>query len=463
MRQAGVGSVKEKIADIEKRHSPRFEVDLPVEALGIKGRLVNLSDEGFSLSFPKPISQTEFLISLRLPSSSIQLRMQTKWNSKTGIDGWNLYGVAIDQSDKAALNELRKYLVMRQFRATAKGKNKKIRSHILIFAKEFLNYLKDLKSMSERLRSRSLDDVAQLELQQHLADLSNEIIKKGEGLKSDIDSKVVMDQIKQDFRKLVSCWAFKSQIMKRGFDKPKGYPGDYRTLEVIYDHEIFSSPKELGYYFDRYFLNNPYADAVRNRKDTLKDILKQTLIKKPGPIKILNIACGSCREIRELFQSPDKELLGKSIEFTCIDWDEDALQFSKTEIEKVIPPNVTLDMVKENVMNFVKDAKFFDTKGKYDLIYSIGLADYLPDRVIKRMTKNVHLGLKPKGEFLIAHKDKELSFSHLPPEWFCDWTFYPRNEQEMKELMQDVGVGRVLDSVIREPSQQVFFITLRKE
>ena len=77
--------------------------------------------------------------------------------------------------------------------------------------------------------------------------------------------------MKLHFRKSIEPWFSQSFLMSRGLNKPNGHPGDYETLEAIYDNKPISSG--IGEYLDRYFLNAPLAVAVRNRKDRMRDIL----------------------------------------------------------------------------------------------------------------------------------------------------------------------------------------------
>ncbi len=86
----------------------------------------------------------------------------------------------------------------------------------------------------------------------------------------------------------------KSYCINRARTWPQGYQGDYKTLEISYRNTPLS--QGIGYYFDLMFLNSKLAIAVRNRLNKLKDILKEEISKRQKP-EVLNIACGSCREV----------------------------------------------------------------------------------------------------------------------------------------------------------------------
>ena len=455
--------MKEIISKIDCRSSPRIKTEpslvLRFPEDNIVAKTIDISDKGLCFSIPKPLIAKEHWLIVEFPSASVSLNTQIRWTKHVHTDNGILYGASLINADSKALTTIKRYMVSKQFRHTVKDiKNKLIRKEVLKVAKSFRDYLFKLVELADLLEHKKIDKE---DLRQKLIFYNDEIVRKGDELKECINDKLIIDKLKNDFRSLVSSWAYKSQIMKRGLDKPKGYPGDYKTLEVIYDKETFSTDEELGYYFDMYFLDNPYAEAVRNRKDKLREILRKFLEER-DETKVLNLACGSCREIRELFEREDETLQKKNMSFSCLDWDEDALNFSKNKLKSLLD-NVKLKFIKENVLNFVKNGKFFEENGKQDLTYSIGLADYLPDRVLKKMIKNLFDGLNKNGAFILAHKDKDISFSHLPPEWFCDWVFVSRNEKDLLNLIEEAGINNYSHSIEREKSGQIFFITITKQ
>ncbi len=91
-------------------------------------------------------------------------------------------------------------------------------------------------------------------------------------LEAKINNPAVMRDIKQRTRALLGSFYYQSMVAKRSLEKPKGYPGDYETLEMAYENKEIS--KGIGHYMDRHFLNYPYALAVRERKNFMRQYLK---------------------------------------------------------------------------------------------------------------------------------------------------------------------------------------------
>ncbi len=63
---------------------------------------------------------------------------------------------------------------------------------------------------------------------------------------------------------------------ERMYRKPRGYAGDFLTIEWMYANEP-GGAGELGKLLDRCFLNQPAAQAVRHRRELLKDELEKAL------------------------------------------------------------------------------------------------------------------------------------------------------------------------------------------
>ncbi|MFH1283748.1 MAG: hypothetical protein ABII27_08805 [bacterium] len=223
--------------------------------------------------------------------------------------------------------------------------------------------------------------------------------------------------------------------MTHAITKPMGYPGDYKMLEIVYNRKTITTG--IGKYFDHYCLNTPYAIAVRNRKDLTREILKKCIgkVKKGEVLKILNLACGSCRELREIFDAKTP-CLGKVI-FTCVDHDTEALGYSKAKIDKIKPSWAKINYVNENVLKYkLNNRESIKKLGTQDIVYSIGLSDYLPDRILTNIIKfSMHL-TSIGGKFIVACKDRD-KYKPVSPDWYTDWHFVPRNEEVFLSLVKN--------------------------
>ncbi len=246
--------------------------------------------------------------------------------------------------------------------------------------------------------------------------------------------------LKEYFREALLPLAQKSVIVKRGYEKPRGYPGDYATLEMIYDNKDVSTCI-LGRLFDRYLLRDSYVTAVRNRKEKMKELLRDALIMHPKAqgCRILNIASGGARDIREFLIENETIVKNKKVEFVFVDQDDDALTFSKKQIDS-IRSDVHIQYVNENISGFFSDPKKFkNILGEFDVIYSIGLIDYIPDALLEKLIVFCFEMLVPGGKLFLAVKNTAI-FKSLASDWFCDWDFYLRDQKKLISLFNQ-GLG----------------------
>jgi len=322
------------------------------------------------------------------------------------------------------------------------------------FVNDVLNYIDGVNKIVTESSSKN---EYSLELEKKLETLNNQILLKGKKLEEEIKNNNIIEKVKDKFRELVGDFAYKGEIVKYAYEKPKGFPGDYKIIEIIYNNKQLS--QGFGRYCDEYFLKSPYAVAVRYRKDKLKEILKDYILNSNlNEIKILNLACGSCREIRELLEILDTK---KYIYFTLIDWDEEALGFSKDELLKFNKNNIVFNFVKEDILHLIK--KDLTNFQKQDFIYSIGLIDYLPDKILKRLIYVIFQLLNEKGKIVLTHKNREKTFPPLAPDWFCDWKFVPRNKDEVINLFYSCDIKNFKIDVTSDEFEYIYYFNIVKE
>lgn len=268
-------------------------------------------------------------------------------------------------------------------------------------------------------------------------------------------------KIKENFRKKLSPWYSKSFLMDRGLKKPRGYPGDYLTLEHIYDEQPNPASKGVGIYLDNIFMKQTLSKAVRNRKDFIKNNLASQLLQRNGKLEVLNIASGSCREWAEIFSRLENEIGG--LRLACLDHDNESLKYMQERLRSISEKG-KLETHNENVMRFMlrKPKKNREKYGTFDIIYSIGLEDYLSDKHLKKLIPAMRNLLKTDGISIDSFKDKR-HYDKTSYDWFSDWKFVPREEGEVEELFnKDLKIPG--DKIIKswEPSGTIFFYTTKK-
>ncbi len=324
------------------------------------------------------------------------------------------------------------------------------------FLSDVFQHVSELTQLSEEIAARHITAYSDEGYKRFSASVDH-ILDEGKVLEKSIDQKIVVNKLKDAFREIIAHWIYQGEIVKRAFEQPRGYPGDYFTLEKIYDNQPRS--QAIGFYSDRYFLDNEYAVAVRGRKTKIQEILDDAITHSDyDKVNILDIACGPSREVRELLI---KNKYGdKKICLNLLDHDEEALSFSDKNLPHL--KNVSYRFIKENVLELGKSKEWKNELRDQDIIYSIGLADYLPDRVLKKMIEFCSSILREDGRFILTHKDIE-QCDPAAPDWFCRWKFHPRTEKEVIVLVESSAEKGVnVADVQREESGRVIFVIAKK-
>ncbi|MCX8044990.1 MAG: PilZ domain-containing protein [Desulfobacterota bacterium] len=425
------------------------------------GRLLDISDTGGHIEVDghEPIEQQRFLIGIPLLSGK-QIHCERVW---TRNDNGNAcrYGVRfinLSPRDKAELRKryllnpdvIAGYAHTLSARTQSHKQQEEIKSFFLIDVRRALEELIEIDHMIAQQLPHEL-------ILQRCTKTLDELVVAGERLADIVDNEVLMKDVKQRVRLVLGYFLYQSTVFKRGFEKPRGYPGDYQMLEIVYNNREVS--QGIGAYIDRYGLEVPYAVAIRLRKDTMRDILKEYLNTSTEPaLKILNLASGGCREIRELCEQ--QLSYAGVVDLYCIDQDDAALDFSRQALSALDNGCLHVHLVKGNIVR-LEDIDL-GTDNSFDLIYSIGIADYLQDRMLMKIFRDSYNKLKVGGRLIVAYKDKE---RHKPValNWYGDWYFIPRNEEELIRLAQEaIGKDNISVSVIREPSGVIFFADIKK-
>ncbi|MBF0215636.1 MAG: hypothetical protein HQL30_01430 [Candidatus Omnitrophica bacterium] len=423
------------IAKIDERTTPRIDASLGFRADKISGRTINFNEEGICFSSLEPLDNDIFRGVFIVGGKKIDIPMKKVWGRLEQETMKYVYGARYLDIVPVGAQIIRREWIMKKMRNYLSSiKDRAEKKIVLSFSRELIMYILSLNDVSLKISSSALDINA---ADKNVKSLTDGFMQRADDYMRKIRNRPLVNKVMEEFRELTAPWAYKAYIVKRSFDKPRGYPGDYRIMEYIYDETIMS--KDIGHSFDRYFQGNEYAVCVRKRKDHMREHLKKaiSLSDKKG-FKVLNIACGSCREMRELLSDKmfvhDNGLVDKNIEFHLLDQDTEALGFSISCLEKY-DHIVNISTHGNEILDLIKGVSIDSRPNSFDIMYTIGLADYLPDRVLGNfISACFDKYLSPGGEFVLAHKDIS-RYKPLAANWFCDWKFYSREKSDLNGLI----------------------------
>lgn len=238
-------------------------------------------------------------------------------------------------------------------------------------------------------------------------------------------------EIQKKFRDELAPWFDQSWYFDRAKQKPRGYPGDFVMLTALYDKEIKS--QGIGRIMDQYFLQADLARAVRTRLAAVKDFVIDEVQGRDGQVAILNVASGPGREYADGFEN-----VADHISLTCIDSDADALQHLKEHLDPSIAEKLDLKCVVYNALKTRSAEANLKNFGQIDIIYSVGLCDYIPDTIMIKILEGWRQTVAPGGVVYVAFKDSE-KYVESEYQWHADWHFFQRTEAECRELFAAAG------------------------
>lgn len=215
---------------------------------------------------------------------------------------------------------------------------------------------------------------------------------------------------------------------------PRGYPGDFETVEYILDLQNQADPGTFAYGLEQVALDSPIAEQHRNKVRAQAQAILRAAVEhrdRPGGARVLVIASGGAADVR-LVQD---ELFDLGTQIVLLDQDADALAFALERLPRLAP---SVTAVCRNVVRGVMAVRAL---GPFDLVVAGGLFDYLPDEVITRVLQQARERLlTPCGQVLFTNIALENPF-RLWIECLADWRLIHRGANDLRRLCMVAGFG----------------------
>ena len=303
--------------------------------------------------------------------------------------------------------------------------------------------------LEEAVHSQSVDND---NIPEVLDQITDDFLLKAERFEAGINDISVIKDYRAQFHQRTNHIFSKGYLYNRARTWPQGYHGDYKTLETVYRNIPLSDG--IGYYLDLAALRSTLAVAVRNRIRKLQDMLGNELKDRIKP-SVLNIACGSCRELVEI--AP--EIIESKADILCTDNDEDALSFSYSRLYHTgALPHI--EFRKHNALRMFDYEMTLKDFGTRDIIYSAGFFDYLPSDFLVKLFNTLYKLLNPRGKLIAPFKDVR-RYRPQDYHWLTDWDgFLQRKEEDFREVFKQAGIPETAITESREESGVIIFYVI---
>ncbi len=248
----------------------------------------------------------------------------------------------------------------------------------------------------------------------------------------------------------------KGPTWHRSYFKPLGYPGDFQLMNYMYDE------KPEGDGLEAMFLHSLGLVAGRPivaRMFTLGDLL--TSWNEPSrsePFRITSIGSGPAREFEHVTRIAKP---GSRWEVTFVDQEPKALEFALSNN----PVFATDPAFKARALNasfteMLDPSRSIFTLPPQDVIYSLGLVDYLSLPLAAKFAQRMLEYVKPGGRLIIANVNNLSTGITWQAEHVSDWTLYFRSKAEMLAMAQGCPEAEV--EIVEDGIKSVYFLILKK-
>jgi extracellular factor (EF) 3-hydroxypalmitic acid methyl ester biosynthesis protein len=222
----------------------------------------------------------------------------------------------------------------------------------------------------------------------------------------------------------------------RVYAKPRGYAGDYLTIEWMYEAQPGGVPP-LGPLLDACLLELPASVAVRNRRGLLAEEIHATVARRDGePAHITSLACGPAREVFDVFETLEDP---SHLKATMIDFDLQALAHVSERRDR-LGLQRQIALTPANLIHLSVGRKSIDL-AEQDLIYSIGLIDYFPDELVVKLMSLIHSLLRPQGKAILGNFHPSNTCKAFM-DHVLEWRLIHRDEADMDRLYSSSAFGR---------------------
>jgi extracellular factor (EF) 3-hydroxypalmitic acid methyl ester biosynthesis protein len=257
-----------------------------------------------------------------------------------------------------------------------------------------------------------------------------------------------------------------SPFHRRAHEKPLGYAGDYRMMELC-----FSEPAGdglFGGFIDAVIKRSTLVRAVVEREAVMREAVR-TVVEREGdsPIRVLAVAAGPAMELRRFLT--EVRALRRPVELILLDQDRSAHESAHRDLTRILLEQhfgtlpVTVRCLHFSVRQLLRpqtpedERVVQETLADLDLVYSAGLYDYLPDPVATALTNLLYGRLRAGGQLLVGNL-VETPDSTWVLDYVLDWRLIYRTEETMLRLAKDLAPAPAALNVVPDKTGRCLFL-----
>jgi extracellular factor (EF) 3-hydroxypalmitic acid methyl ester biosynthesis protein len=259
-------------------------------------------------------------------------------------------------------------------------------------------------------------------------------------------------------------------IHRRAYEKPLGYAGDSRMMELLCTEEL-SGEGVFGRFLHLTMQNYTLGCTVRTRQVVMRDAVRSAMESEgERPVRVLAVAAGPAIELRRLLE--ETVGLKRPVQFILLDQDPSAHETAHNHLTRILLERhrgvlpVSVQCLHFSVRQLLKpqtpeDHSVRDGLGDLDLVYSAGLYDYLPDLVAQRLTSVLYSRLRPGGRLLLGNMVETPDTTWIL-HFVLGWPLLYRSDEAMLRLAQRLSPVPASVGITRDSTERCIFLDVTK-
>ncbi len=245
---------------------------------------------------------------------------------------------------------------------------------------------------------------------------------------------------------------------RRCYQKPLGYPGDFEVMNMAYDwrHEGEKLSDKL---IHRVGLE--VGECIANRMIMMRQAIAEAAAADGREsLRVTSLGSGPAREVTDYLKIA---AVPRPVDITLIDQDHTALSHA---YERSLPEvmrhkgRATVSCLHSSFAQLLKTGELFGRLPSQDLIYSVGLIDYLSARRAKALVESLYQHLAPGGMLIVGNMKSGARSTLWPVEFITDWSLAYRDGPQLLELAADLPGA--IPSISEDKTGRVCVLTVRK-
>lgn len=240
-------------------------------------------------------------------------------------------------------------------------------------------------------------------------------------------------------RRRLHAFVLQAPIFERAFTKPLGYPGDYVTAQMTLRNDL-EGETVLGRLLHFWYVQQPTAQAQRNRFEILAADMQATQQAARGELSVVAVGCGPAIEATYHMRLAGR---GTTSKWIFLDFDPRALEIARSSLERAasdVGAQVQVQTIQCNIdtLLIAAQAAKVAAAGSQNMVYCGGLFDYLPDRTCRTLLARLYDWLAPGG-LLVAANVMPSNPLRTCFELLLDWNLVHRDEARLRQLWEGDG------------------------